>query len=292
MGNKGLGGEFAAAKVNLALHVIGQIADGYHELETLVVFADIGDRLSVVDHEGAGDTFGVSGPFAADVPAGGGNLAVAALRAMRQLVDLPPLSLSLEKNLPVASGMGGGSADAAATLRALARRTGLPLDDPRLQQCARQLGADVPMCLASRPAIARGRGERLSFLPGLPALSAVLVNPGVGVSTPDVFRALQRRENPPLPPLPDPLSAESLIDWLRQTRNDLEAPAARIAPRVGEAIEALDALDGCLLSRMTGSGATCFGLFADADSAGRAAARLAAARPGWWCRSAGLLGYQ
>ena len=282
--------EFAPAKINLALHVIGQNADGYHELETLVVFADVGDRLSIVGNDAAGDAFSVTGHFAAQVPAGGGNLVFAALRAMRQLADMPPLAIALEKNLPVASGMGGGSADAAAAIRALTRLSGLSPDNPAILDSARQLGADVPMCMASRPAIARGRGERLSFIDNMPPLHAVLVNPGTSVSTPDVFRALQRRDNAPLPPMPDLADSAALLSWLAGTRNDLEGPARRIAPKIGDVIGALRGLDGCFLARMTGSGATCFGLFADVDSAASAAERLSSTRPGWWCRPALLSG--
>jgi len=281
--------ERAPAKINLALHVVGRRADGYHDLETLVVFADIGDRLTIVDGDG-GDTFALTGAFADAVPVGGGNLAVAALRAMRQMAPLPPLSLSLEKNLPVAAGMGGGSADAAAVVRLLARRAGIGPSDPALQRLAAGLGADVPMCLAGRPLIARGRGERLHLLPGMPALFAVLVNPGVAVPTPDVFGALARRDNPPLPDLPAAFDGADLAGWLARTRNDLEAPALRLAPAIGDVLAMLGGFEECRLARMTGSGATCFGLFPDAESARRAARLLARRRPDWWCRATLLSG--
>ncbi|MFD1913283.1 4-(cytidine 5'-diphospho)-2-C-methyl-D-erythritol kinase [Halodurantibacterium flavum] len=272
---------FAPAKINLALHVTGRRADGYHLLDSLVVFADIGDHVRAVPSDAL--SLDVTGPYADAVPQGPGNLVLRAAALMGGQARL-----CLEKNLPPASGIGGGSSDAAATLRVLAGfGRALPSDDAVLS-----LGADLPVCLLARAARMSGIGERLEPLDGLPPLPAVLVNPGIEVSTPRIFTALERRDNPPLPPrvplLPD---APAMARWLEPLRNDLEAPARNIAPQVGEVILALSAQPDCLLARMSGSGATCFGLFPTEAAAQRAAAALSAAEPGWWVR-AGTLGAQ
>ena len=191
------------------------------------------------------------------------------------------ISIHLEKNLPIASGIGGGSSDAAATLTALNRYWNGGLSDPQLAAIGLPLGADVPMCLMSRPLIARGIGEAIAPVPDFPALSVVLVNPGVGISTPRIFAALKSRENPPLPPLPPALDFAALIEWLSQARNDLMAPALLLEPAIGEALEALTA-QGAPFVRMSGSGATCFGLFRDMDTAHRAARGILRARPDWF----------
>jgi 4-diphosphocytidyl-2-C-methyl-D-erythritol kinase len=270
--------EHAPAKINLTLHVTGRRADGYHLLESLAVFTEFGDRLTV--SPATEDVFSVSGPFAAQVPLDAGNLVIRARDALRALSPAFawPVAISLEKNLPVASGIGGGSSDAAAALRALARHWRIEAD---LAALGLKLGADVPMCLAARPLVARGIGEHLEPLADFPPLPLVLVNPGVGVSTPDVFRALASRENPPLPRLPARLDPASVLEWLRATRNDLENPAKTLAPAIGDALDALGGT-GALFARMSGSGATCFGLFeSDADAA-RAAASIRAGFPSWF----------
>lgn len=254
----------APAKLNLALHVTGQRADGYHLLDSLVVFARHGDQVAVTPGP---LSLAVEGPFAAQLPSGEDNLCLRAARAMGASA-----SIRLTKNLPVASGIGGGSADAAAVMRALASQ-GHAL---RLDSAA--LGADVPVCLAGRPTRMRGIGERLDDVPPVPALPVVLVNPGVPLSTPAVFAALQRRDNPALPE-PDWRDAEGLFEWLSRSRNDLQDPAIRLAPVIGEVLAAL-AGQGARLARMSGSGATCFGLFTDAAEAARAARALT--HPGWW----------
>ena len=266
--------EFAPAKLNLALHVTGRRADGYHLLDSLVVFADVGDRVSVAPGQG----LVLSGPFAADLPPGG-NLC---LRA----ADLAGLAaeIGLEKVLPVASGIGGGSADAAAVLRAFARG-GEALPDAAALAA---LGADLPVCLLGRPARMRGVGEILDPVPVLPPLHLVLVNPGVSVATPAVFSALARRDNPGLPPLPVRFAdAGALAGWLALTRNDLQAAALDLAPQIGAALAALTHA-GAGLSRMSGSGATCFGLFPSQVAAQVARARIADAQPDWWVVAAGL----
>jgi len=269
--------EHAPAKINLALHVTGRRADGYHLLESLAVFTELGDRITVAP--AAEDNFSVTGPFAAHVPPDGDNLVMRARDALRALAPgaAAPVAITLEKNLPIASGIGGGSSDAAATLRALARLWRIDAD---LAAPGLELGADVPMCLAARSLVARGIGEALEEV-ALPPLPLVLVNPGVAVATPDVFRALTSRENPPLPPLPAGIDAGGLASWLRTARNDLEAPAKALAPAISDVLDGLNG-SGALVARMSGSGATCFGLFDSTDAAARSADALRRDRPGWF----------
>lgn len=269
--------EHAPAKINLALHVTGRRADGYHLLESLAVFTEFGDNVSVAP--AAEDSFSVTGPFAAHLPLNGDNLVMRARDALRALAPhtATPVAISLEKNLPIASGIGGGSSDAAATLRALARHWRIEAD---LAVLALTLGADVPMCLAAKSLVARGIGEVLEAVT-LPPLPLVLVNPGVAVSTPDVFRALERRDNPPLPPLPARMDAEAMANWLRTARNDLEAPARALAPVIVDVLDRLKQA-GTPFARMSGSGATCFGLFDSNEAAARAATTLRKDQPDWF----------
>lgn len=276
--------EAAKAKTNLALHVVGRRDDGYHELDSLVVFAAIGDTLEISRAAPGVGRLVIDGPFAAGLGTGDDNLVLKALAAFEaDIAPLPDVALRLTKRLPIASGIGGGSADAAATLRLAARYAGLAADDARLWALAARLGADVPMCLASRPLRAEGIGERLTPWPEAPRLSLLLVNPGVGVSTPAVFRRLERRDGTPLPELPPQPTADALAAFLRaETRNDLEAPAIEEAPVIAEALERIRATDGCRLARMSGSGATVFGIFSNMEAADRAAQQIAAERPEWW----------
>ena len=263
----------APAKVNLALHVTGQRADGYHLLDSLVAFAPFGDRIGLTP--AAAPMLRVTGPEAAGVPEGPENLVLRAAALAGRTAEI-----TLEKNLPPASGIGGGSSDAAAVLRALgAAPEGLE-----------RLGADVPMCLVPRPARVRGIGEQLEPVT-LPPLPAVLVNPRLEVATPAVFRALSWRENPPLPELPAFGGAVDCIDWLRERRNDLEPPAVALAPVIGTVLAMLRATPGCRLARMSGSGATCFALYATLAEAEAALARVRIARPSWWA-ACGALGDQ
>lgn len=275
--------ERAPAKINLCLHITGRRSDGYHLLDSLVVFASAGDRVTAIPAKGL--HLAIEGPEAAGLSESGDNLVLRAARAM----GVTDIALRLWKALPVASGIGGGSADAAAALRALSRLTGQPLPEPG---DVLALGADVPVCLAGRPARMRGVGEELSPLPPLPPVWLVLANPRVAVSTPQVFAMLERRENPPVPEIP-PMgwpTAAALGAWLeRQTRNDLEFPARRMAPVLADVVAALRATAGCLLARMSGSGATCFGLYADALEASDAARDLRAAHPDWWVSEASIL---
>lgn len=273
--------EAAAAKINLCLHVTGRRADGYHLLDSLVAFTTAGDRVTA-----SPDTrlsLLVRGPEAAALVGADDNLVLRAARAMGVAARL-----ELWKELPVASGIGGGSADAAAALRALVRLTGRNPPEPAEILA---LGADVPVCLAGRPARMRGIGEVLSPSPPLPPAWLVLVNPRLAVPTPAVFAALARRENPPLPepPVRGWATVHALADWLRQeTRNDLEESAVGIAPVIGSVQAAFGAVKSCLLARMSGSGATCFGLFASAAEATACASILRRRAPGWWVRETAL----
>ncbi|EPX83007.1 4-(cytidine 5'-diphospho)-2-C-methyl-D-erythritol kinase [Salipiger mucosus] len=282
---------FAPAKVNLALHVTGRRDDGYHMLDSLVSFAPVGDWLIVTEAEGLSLT--VEGPEAAGVPTDAGNLAV---RAAALLAGARGAALRLDKRLPAASGIGGGSADAAAALRGMAAHLGPCAGQPeRLLEergeAILALGADVPMCLLSKPLRVGGIGEALSPV-ALPDVPAVLVNPRLPVSTPAVFKALSARDNPPMPdPLPQMQDAAALIAALRGMRNDLEAPARAVQPVIGAVLDALQGQPGCGLARMSGSGATCFGLFTEPTEAQAAARALQAAHPDWWIAS-GLLGDQ
>ena len=262
---------FAPAKVNLALHVTGQRADGYHLLDSLVAFSPVGDGLTLTPAEGLG--LKVGGPEGAAVPEGPENLVLKAAALFGA-----GAAVGLDKCLPAASGIGGGSSDAAAALRGMAALTGQPLPDAA---AVLKLGADVPMCLDPRPARTRGIGEDLTPV-ALPALPAVLVNPRVEVPTPSVFKALSCKDNPPLPEIPAFADAGACIAWLADQRNDLQAPAVAQAPVIAEVLAVLAALPGCKLARMSGSGATCFGLFATEAEAEAAQAALARAHPAWW----------
>ncbi len=266
--------EFAPAKVNLTLHVTGQRADGYHLLDSLVVFADVGDRITAVS---ASDmALSVTGPRSAGVPTDGRNLVLKAA----SLMGGAGARLTLHKVLPAASGIGGGSSDAAATLRALARlwSVDLPTDAAVLA-----LGADVPVCLVPRSLRMTGIGEVLAPVPALPLLPAVLVNPGIEVPTPAVFGALARRDNPAMSLVPASLtSVTDVAAWLRGQRNDLQDAACQIAPLVSATLDTLQGLPECLLARMSGSGATCFGLFPTPAHASAAGDRIRQAHPDWW----------
>jgi len=258
----------APAKVNLTLHVTGQRADGYHELDSLVVFADVRDTLRLAPSETM--RMSVNGAFAEGVPADARNLVWQAAEKCGGIFDI-----SLAKNIPHGAGLGGGSSDAAAVLRELKR--------PDL---AAQLGADVPVCLSAQPQRMRGIGQFLDAAGLMPELALVLVNPGVHVATPDVFRALDRKINPPMPPLPKGIDAD-WIGWLSEKRNDLQAAAVSIAPVIGDA---LAVLDDALLARMSGSGATCFGIYPDMAAAQSAADRIAGDRPDWWVTATRTIG--
>lgn len=269
----------APAKVNLALHVTGRRKDGYHALDTLAVFTGFGDRITV--EPAATDRFTLSGPMAGGLDSTAPNLVTQARDLLRAVHGFGPVSIHLEKVLPVSSGIGGGSSDAAATLRAINAAFSLGLDMAALADLALPLGADLPMCLHGVPLRARGIGDMIGPLDGVPAIALVLANPGVHVSTPEVFRALQSRDNPPLP-APDCLATvDQVARWLATTRNDMQDAALRICPAIGQALDAL-ASEHPLFARMSGSGATCFGLFASLTAAQQAAERIAADHPAWF----------
>ncbi len=272
------GVEIAWAKVNLALHVTGRRADGYHLIDSLVVFPRIGDRLEA--EPAAGLSLSLTGPFAPGLGAGADNSVLRAAAYLRP--EGRGAALRLTQALPVAAGLGGGSADAAAALRLLARVWGVAAPAPRQ---ALALGADVPVCRAGRPARMRGIGEDLAPL-DLPPFWIVLVNPGASLATTAVFAALAERENPPLPDPPTFADAGDLFGWLAARRNDLEAPARALAPPIDAALAALAAQPGCGLARMSGSGATSFGLFASEAPALAAAATIRAGRAAWWVAAA------
>jgi len=263
---------FAPAKVNLTLHVTGQRPDGYHLLDSLVVFADLGDRLRVED--GPGLRLTVEGPLAEGVPIDDGNSILQAAR----FLGADDLHFTLAKILPSAAGIGGGTSDAAAALRAVAQLRGLELPPD-----VSPLGADVPVCLLGRAARMEGIGETVTPVEGLPGIFAVLANPGVAVSTPAVFKRLADKNNPPMPEtLPRFATARDLAEWLATQRNDLEGPAIAEQPVIAEVLNALSGLPGQLLARMSGSGATCFALFETRAEAEAAARALQTQHPEWW----------
>ena len=276
----------APAKVNLFLHVGPLEADGYHPLASLVVFADIGDRLTVEPAERLSLT--VTGAFADVLEGEGDNLVLRAVRALGAAAGIgePGLHITLDKQLPVAAGLGGGSSDAGAALKLARDALGLPFEDAALAEIAAHLGADGPMCLHASAAWAEVRGDVLTFETGLPPLPALLVNPGVPSSTGAVYRAFDDgapgAADRPVPPSAwDPAS---VLDWLAAQRNDLQVPAVSLAPAIGEALAATADLPGTRLTRMSGSGATVFALFDTAAAAEAAEAALSARHPDWWVR--------
>lgn len=283
--------ETAPAKVNLALHVTGRRPDGYHELESLVVFADVSDEIVVTPAKK--DSLRVTGPFAEAAGNGDSNLVARALAAFR--ARWPErigtgLAIDLRKNLPVAAGLGGGSADAAAALRLFASLDAPPLALTDLSELALSLGADVPACLFSRPCEIRGVGEIIHPLQSFPDLHLVLVNPLQPVVTADVFRRLQSRDNPGMPPIEQPLTRPAQLGlWLSETRNDLEPAAIALLPVIGELIDRIGTIDGCILSRMSGSGGTVFGLFGSAAQAHQAAHELRGLWPDYWVAAAPVI---
>jgi len=279
--------EAARAKVNLTLQITGRRPDGYHELESLVVFAGVGDELRFAPAGEIGLT--LEGPFAAALSAGGDNLVLRAAHRLAEALDEPRgAAITLTKNLPVASGIGGGSADAAAALRGLLRLWQRTLAEGALRDLALNLGADVPVCLRGDPVVMSGIGEKLTPVAALPPLWLLLVNSGVAVSTAAVFKAREGAFSAPGEPLPPSLGLPALVQWLEQHRNDLEAPACALAPEIAEVLAALRALAQCLLARMSGSGATCFGLFEDETAVRQAAEALALQFPDWWVAPAPL----
>lgn len=263
--------EHAPAKINLTLHVTGQRADGYHLLDSLVMFADKGDRITLALADET--SLQVEGRMTEGVPVDESNLMLRAARMMGV-----PVAMKVKKRLPNAAGLGGGSSDAAAVLTAISLMTGKPI--PRR---AIELGADVPVCLARSPARMRGIGDLVTPVAGLPALEAVLVNPGRPVPTATVFEHLRSKDNPPMPEdIPSGLSAAEMTAWLAGMRNDLEEPAMAAEPVIAQVFDTLSRTPGCMLTRMSGSGGTCFGIYSDKETARAAAGRLQEQNPAWW----------
>lgn len=312
----------ALAKVNLYLHVTARRDDGFHELDSLVVFADVGDLITATPADDL--SLSVTGPFADAIGGDAAdNLVIKAARTLAAHAGVPARAhLSLEKNLPVASGIGGGSADAAATLKALVALWELELPDEHIRHAVAQmadekdtvraletlfkvwrddlgsemllavaleLGADVPVCLEGRALYMSGIGEKLELAPPLPPVWLVLANPGVAVSTAAVFQARSGDFSQPARFREAPRDAAHLARLLAQRRNDLAAPALALTPQIQDALDALNAQEGALLSRMSGSGATCFALFADPDAARVAAERIRAMHPAWWVAAAKMI---
>jgi len=267
--------EFAPAKINLCLHVTGQNRDGYHVLDSLVLFTAFGDRISVSPDTGW--ALELSGPYGQDIPQGAENLV---WRAAELTIPGGRASIKLEKNLPPAAGIGGGSSDAAAAIRALSK---LYPNAERLGSELTDLGADVPVCMSAELTRMRGIGEKLIRMGPPPSLPIVLVNPGVSLNTADVFQALQQKENPALcDDMPSPNDLSHWLNWLNTQRNDLERPAIKLRPVIGTVLAALNAFSGTKLARMSGSGATCFAITETAEQCESLAALLKQRYPDWW----------
>lgn len=284
--------EPALAKINLTLEVLARAPDGYHLIESLVTFADLGERVTAT--VGGAAPLDVSGPQAGAL-AGEANLVEAADRALREeFPATPAVSYRLAKHIPVAAGLGGGSADAAAVLRLLARLGGHGTTAAALARIGLGIGADVPVCIASRPARVTGIGEGVELLANMPGLALVLVNPGIRLETRAVFEALdlapgQHRRGRAGARVADERAA--LAEAVISGRNDLEPPARRLVPQIGEVVGAIARTAGCLAARMSGSGATAFGIFEDPGAARRAASDLGRDRAGWWVRAVTSVGF-
>lgn len=278
----------APAKVNLTLHVVGRRDDGYHLLDSLVAFAGMGDTLAFAEADGL--SLEVTGPTATKIPEGE-NIVLKAARLLAEAAGVTGkgAAITLTKRLPVAAGIGGGSADAAAAIKGLMRLWHLTLPAETLRRVALAVGADVPVCLAGTPSRMMGVGEVLEPAPALPPAWLVLVNPMVPLHTPAVFKARTGDFSAADPLTASPPDAAALAQALAARRNDLTPPAIAIEPLVGEVLAAIAATEGCLLPRMSGSGATCFGLYADEAAARAAATRIGGLQPGWWVAAARLL---
>lgn len=278
----------APAKLNLFLHITGKRDDGYHLLQSLMIFVDKGDSLSFAPYDGL--FIDVEGPFAAELSSPHNNLVYRAAQALAQEYGMQPRGrVVLTKNLPVASGLAGGSSDAATALLGLARLWNLPQETSRLQKIARGLGADVPACLSRRPVWAEGIGEKMTYLQGMPDMHFVLLNPLMPTPTPEVFRLYKSRFSPPLQ-----FSGrrKSMMEWiadLKLYRNDLSDAASQVCPLIPQALAALQATPNCHVARLSGSGATCFGIYDNAAAAMAAVNKLRQEHPRWWVSTANLL---
>ena len=269
--------EAAPAKINLALHVLGRKADGLHEIDSLVVFADCGERVSLV--QTGQPQLQVSGRFANDLACDKPNM----VRRAASLVKPPDgIGFKLQKEIPVGAGLGGGSSDAAAVFRLLNRQSGCAI--PSMSAMA-ELGSDIPVCLFNQPARIRGIGSNIHIVGSMPRLPLVLVNPGVNLSTAAVYGELDTGFQEPLDPLPGNCSTRHMLAWMSYHENGLLAPAVRAAPEIGDVLNRLSSLDGCCVARMSGSGTTCFGAFVDIREANRSADLLKQEQPNWWVQS-------
>jgi len=270
----------APAKINLALHVVGQRSDGYHLIESVVTFINVSDVLSLAPATNL--TLNIDGPEAVGLPNDHQNLVIKAAQSLALKGDIKALGadICLTKNLPIASGIGGGSADAAAALKALNTFWSVHLSDPQLKEIGLPLGADIPMCLNGKPLLASGIGEVLEEV-SMPDFHMVLVNPRISVSTPKIFNSLPRKDNAPLPALPRSSKSGAWIDWLSETRNDLQEAAIEFAPQIRNCLLALTE-SNAQFARMSGSGATCFGIYQSQRDAKNAAASIRLNYPDWW----------
>lgn len=271
--------EFAPAKINLALHVLGRRMDGYHELDSVVAFADVGDELTFAPSDVT--TLSVDGAFSSEVPATSGNLVLKAYAALKQHGNIPAVTMHLKKNLPAASGMGGGSADAAAALRALIRMFDLRIESGTLRNIALSLGADVPVCLHGKACRMQGVGEIITPLERLPAPAILLVNPRQPCGTAKVFRTMALK---PGDVAGSVLNLSEPAAW----RNDMENAALQVLPVIGDVLTSLRTLPNAQAVRMSGSGATCFALFDTRAMANEAASQFRVQQPHWWAAAAGL----
>lgn len=281
----------APAKINLFLHVTGKRTDGYHEIASFVIFTSFGDTVAISPAPaGDGMQFHADGPFASNMGSNYDNLVLRAARLLAEKLKPPSqdVRIHLTKRLPVAAGIGGGSSDAAATIRGLIRYWNLDVPETDVMELGLELGADVPMCLRREPVLVSGIGEVLIPAPALPWASLVLVNPHVAVSTPDVFKARTGDFSPTALQFKDSTSARDLAQQLSSRNNDLTKAAISLAPEIDHVLDALKSVDACLLTRMSGSGATCFGLFGDSQKAGNAKHTIQNSHPNWWVESMSL----
>lgn len=283
----------AHAKINLNLHVVGRRADGYHELQSLVVFGKMGDRLRLMPQDTGVDRLSIDGPFAHLLSTDEDNLVLGALQKFRQKWPhalTGPMHIHLQKNLPVAAGIGGGSADAAAILFMLNAQANIDIEDDEFYALALELGADVPVCLASKSAIMEGIGERITPVFDLPELFCVLVNPMKSVSTAKIFTKLERIDNAPLPAMPKDMSNLSdFIGWLNDTRNDLEQVACKLVPEIEQIREKFNRDKHCIFTQMSGSGASVVALYASEIDADNAALDLSEKWQHYWVQSAPIM---
>lgn len=278
----------APAKINLFLHITGKRDDGYHLLQSLIVFVDVGDRLTFAPHDGM--FIDIEGPFATELQALRDNLVYKAARALADEYGVPLRGkITLEKNLPTASGMGGGSSDAAATLTGLAKLWGLPEEQDRLLRLAQKLGADVPACLIRKPVWTEGIGEKITRLPEMPTMHLVLANPRAPTQTPEVFSRFDARFSPPIQFIGRRKTLREWIADLKIYRNDLTDAAIGVSPVISTVLQALRDTPNCHFSRLSGSGATCYGVYDNRESALAAVNKLHTAYPRWWIAAASLL---